>query len=122
MSRFPILTVCSRLFQVEAQKGLTAGSSLGLIESESSADLASIDPGFTQSQVMWPEKEGVCLTCGIWWASSLVDHTQCPACPAMACCENCFFPLHHPLIISCLQITWNIYAIDNLMFLTVYYR
>lgn len=37
--------------QVEAQKGLTAGSSLGFVESESNADFASVDPGFTQSQV-----------------------------------------------------------------------
>ena len=37
--------------QVEAQKGLTAGSSMGLVESESNTDLASVDPGFTQSQM-----------------------------------------------------------------------
>ena len=37
------------LNKVEAQKGLAAGSSMGLVESDSTADMASIDPGFTQA-------------------------------------------------------------------------
>ena len=38
------------LNKVEAQKGLAAGSSMGLVESDSTADMASIDPGFTQAR------------------------------------------------------------------------
>ena len=52
------------LNKVEAQKGLAAGSSLGIVESDSTADLASTDPGFTQ---VW---EGIvsaasCLRCNL---------------------------------------------------------
>lgn len=39
------------LNKVEAQKGLAAGSSMGMIETESNANLESMDPGFTQGQI-----------------------------------------------------------------------
>lgn len=38
------------LNKVEAQKGLAAGSAMGLVEGDSSANLEGMDPGFTQVQ------------------------------------------------------------------------
>jgi hypothetical protein len=40
------------LNKMEAQKGLAAGSSIGLIEEEGGASSAFADPGFTETQLM----------------------------------------------------------------------
>jgi syntaxin 16 len=47
------------LNKMEAQKGLAAGSSIGLIEEEGAAGGVFADPGFTETQLMkvggvWP--------------------------------------------------------------------
>jgi syntaxin 16 len=40
------------LNKMEAQKGLAAGSSIGLIEDEAAGTAAAGDPGFTETQLM----------------------------------------------------------------------
>jgi syntaxin 16 len=55
------------LNKMEAQKGLAAGSSIGLIEEEGGASSSAFaDPGFTETQLMKvrrPQAFGVELAC-----------------------------------------------------------
>jgi syntaxin 16 len=48
------------LNKMEAQKGLAAGSSIGLIEDEGHA-LGASDPGFTESQIQKVGTHAVCV-------------------------------------------------------------